>query len=65
MVERARSRGELRLGVDADTVLFTLTSPLLTIPLLFHRTRSPTQVRRIADTVYAGTTSTRPEADTE
>jgi AcrR family transcriptional regulator len=56
MVERARSRGELRLNVEADTVLFTLASPLLTIPLLFHRAPSPTEVRRIADTVYAGTT---------
>jgi hypothetical protein len=58
MVERARTRGELRRNVDADTVLLTLASPLLTIPLLFHRAPSPDEVRRIADTVYAGTTST-------
>jgi AcrR family transcriptional regulator len=58
MVERARTRGELRPNVDADTVLLTLASPLLTIPLLFHRSPSPDEVRRIADTVYAGTTST-------
>jgi hypothetical protein len=57
MVERARNRGELRPNVDADTVLYTLTAPLLTIPLLFHRTPTPGQVRRIAETVYAGTTS--------
>jgi AcrR family transcriptional regulator len=55
MVERARSRGELRPNVDADAVLFTLASPLLTIPLLFHRAPSATEVRRIAETVHAGT----------
>jgi AcrR family transcriptional regulator len=58
MVERARARGELRDNVDADTALLTLASPLLTVPLLFHRTPSPDEVRRIADTVYAGTTGT-------
>ena len=65
MIERARSRGELRPNVDADTVLFTLASPLLAIPLLFHRTPSPAQVRRIVETVYAATTSARPGRGTE
>jgi AcrR family transcriptional regulator len=56
MIERARSRGELRDDVDADTVLLALASPLLVVPLLFHGTLTATQVRRIADLVHAGTT---------
>jgi AcrR family transcriptional regulator len=54
LVERARDRGEVRAGVDSDTVLLSLASPLLVMPLLFHRTPTPTEVRRIADLVYAG-----------
>ena len=57
MVERARARGELRADVDADTVLLALASPLLTIPLVFHRTPTRTEVSRLADLVVAGSAS--------
>lgn len=60
MVDRARARGELRPDVDADTVLLTVASPLLVIPLLFHRTVTPAELRRIAALVHAGSVSTIP-----
>lgn len=55
VVERARTRGELRDGVDADAVLLALSSPLLMVPLVFHRSLSDDEVRRHADLVLAGT----------
>ena len=55
MVERARARGELREGVDADTVLMTLASPLLVQPLVFHRRPRDAEVDRIAALVVAAT----------
>lgn len=55
MVERARERGEVRADVDADTVLLTLSSPLLVLPLLFRQTPSAAEVRRLADLVVAAT----------
>lgn len=55
MVERARSRGEVRTDVDADAVLLSLASPLLVLPLIFHRKATAAEARRIADLVHAGT----------
>lgn len=60
MVDRSRRRGEVRADVDADAVLLSLASPLLLIPLLFHRTPTPAEVRHIADLVHAGSAATRP-----
>jgi AcrR family transcriptional regulator len=37
MLERARARGEVAEDVDADAVLLLLLSPLLLVPLLYHR----------------------------
>src|SRR4051794_2877679 len=54
LVDRARQRGDVRADVDPDTVLLSLASPLLVIPLLFHRKPSAAEARRIADLVYAG-----------
>jgi AcrR family transcriptional regulator len=56
MVERARKRGEVRADVDKDAVLYALTSPLLVIPLLFHRTPTTDEVRDIVALVHAGST---------
>ena len=57
MVERARGRGEVRADVDADTILYALASPLLSIPLVFHRRPTRTEVTRLADLVIAGSAS--------
>ena len=54
MVERARGRGEVRPDVEADAVLYSLASPLLVIPLVFHRTPTPDEVRNIVGLVHAG-----------
>lgn len=55
VIERARSRGEVRAGVDADTVLLTLLSPLLVLPLVMRRTPSTAEVGRIVDLVLDAT----------
>ncbi len=55
VVERARSRGEVRADVDTDTVLLTLTSPLLMLPLLMRYTPSKADVEGIAELVVAAT----------
>lgn len=57
MVERAAVRGEVRADVDADTVLLMVASPLLMVPLLFHRRLTRTEVTRIADLAVAATTA--------
>ena len=54
MVDRARERGEVRADVDADTVLLSLASPLLVIPLIFHRKPTRAEVDRIADLAFNG-----------
>ena len=58
VIERARGRGELRDGLDADTVILTLVSPLLLVPLLFHRELSPGEIGRHTDLVIAATSRT-------
>jgi AcrR family transcriptional regulator len=57
VVERARARGEVRTDVDADTVVLTLASPLVLVPLLFRRSPSPGEVERIATLVVAATST--------
>ena len=47
-------RGELDAGVDPDTVVMALASPMLVTPLLFHRAVGAGAVRRLADLVAAG-----------
>jgi AcrR family transcriptional regulator len=54
MVERARARNEVRADVDADAVLLALASPLVVVPLLFHRAPTDTEIERLIDVVYAG-----------
>jgi AcrR family transcriptional regulator len=54
MVERARVRSEVRADVDADAVLLALASPLVVIPLLFHRAPTDAEVAQLIDVVYAG-----------
>jgi AcrR family transcriptional regulator len=55
VVERARARGELYDGVDADTVILTLVAPLLMVPLLFHRAPTESEVERLAGLLVAAT----------
>jgi AcrR family transcriptional regulator len=55
LVERGRARGEVRADVDADTVMLMIASPLLMVPLLFHRRLTRTEVARIADLAIAAT----------
>jgi AcrR family transcriptional regulator len=58
-VERARARGELADGVDADAVLLTLGSPLLLVPLLFRRTITSREVEGVVDLVVRATVRRR------
>jgi AcrR family transcriptional regulator len=60
VVERARERGELVDGVDADTVLLTLLSPLVLVPLLFRRTLTDGEVGRVAGLVVRATSARAP-----
>lgn len=55
IVERARSRREVSDDIDVDTVLLTLASPLLLLPLLYRYSPSTDDVRRVADLVIAAT----------
>lgn len=57
MVERARERGELRAGVDADVVLVTLSGPLLVGPLIYRRAVTPAEADAVADLLVAATAS--------
>ena len=54
MVERARARREVRADVDTDAVLLALASPLVVIPLLFHRAPTDAEVGRLVEIVHAG-----------
>jgi Tetracyclin repressor-like, C-terminal domain len=55
-VDRARARGELADGVDADAVLVTtLGSPLLLVPLLFRRTITRAEVDGVIALVLRAT----------
>jgi len=60
MVERARARNEVRADVDADAVLLSLASPLVVIPLLFHRALTADELEHLIDVVYAGSVSRAP-----
>jgi AcrR family transcriptional regulator len=55
VVERARSRSEVRADIDADAVLLTLTAPFLVVPLLLRRTPTDDEVAQIVDLVLAAT----------
>ena len=55
LVERARGRGELADGVDADAVLLALGSPLLLVPLLFRRRISTREVDHVVTLVLRAT----------
>jgi AcrR family transcriptional regulator len=55
LVERARERGEVRDDVDADTVILLMTSPLVSVPLVMHRTLTRREIRHIADLIIAAT----------
>ena len=57
MVVRARGRGEVAEGVDADAVLLTLASPLVVVPLLFRR---PVQGEELDNVVTVVLRATRP-----
>ena len=63
VVERARERGELAVAVDADAVVLALVSPLLLVPLLFHRTLTTGEVERHAGLVIAATRADAPPAN--
>ncbi|HVX19079.1 MAG TPA: TetR/AcrR family transcriptional regulator C-terminal ligand-binding domain-containing protein [Acidimicrobiales bacterium] len=51
VVERARSRGDLAPDLDADAVVLALASPLVLVPLLFHRALRADEVVRHADLI--------------
>ena len=55
VIERARTRGELREGVDADAVVSALVSPLVLVPLLYRRPLSRRQVDAIVSLVVDAT----------
>lgn len=55
VVARAVERGEVRADLDADTVLLTLTSPFITVPLLFRGRSARPRVDDIVDIVLRGT----------
>jgi AcrR family transcriptional regulator len=55
VIERARARGELRAGVDADAIVMALASPLLVVPLVFHRALTAAEIRAHVDLLLAGT----------
>ena len=55
VVERARERGELADGVDPDTVLLALVSPLVLVPLLFRQPLTAGDVAGIAALVVGAT----------
>lgn len=56
VVERARERGEIPATVEADSVILALASPLLMIPLLFHRPPTRREVAGLCRLLLAGTT---------
>jgi AcrR family transcriptional regulator len=62
MIERARDRHDVRADVDTDAVLLALASPLVVIPLLFHRAPTDAEVERLVELVHAG--STQPQSVT-
>ena len=55
VVARAVTRGEIRDDTDAGSVLLTLASPFITMPLLFRATTSAAQLDHIVDIVVRGT----------
>jgi AcrR family transcriptional regulator len=55
MIDRAKERGEVDAGVDADAVLLTLSSPLLVVPLLYRRPVSKQELAGVVDVVLRAT----------
>jgi AcrR family transcriptional regulator len=55
VVERARQRGELRAGLDADSIMLLLASPLVLVPLLFRMDLTDDDLARHADLIVAAT----------
>ncbi|HEV7762837.1 MAG TPA: TetR/AcrR family transcriptional regulator C-terminal ligand-binding domain-containing protein [Acidimicrobiales bacterium] len=55
LFRRARERGEVAAGIEADAVLLTLASPLLLTPLLFRRTISTREVEQVIALVLRAT----------
>lgn len=54
LVTRAVARGEVREDLDVDTVLLTLASSFITVPLLFRGHTTATQLARIVALVLCG-----------
>jgi len=55
LVRRARERGEVADGIEADAVLLTLASPLVLVPLLFRRRISTGEVDAVIALVLRST----------
>ena len=55
LAERARGRGELADGVDADAMLLALGSPLLLVPLLFRRRVRDEELEHVISLVLRAT----------
>jgi AcrR family transcriptional regulator len=55
VIERAQQRGELRDGLDADSILLLLASPLVLVPLLFRMDLNDDDLDRHADLIVAAT----------
>jgi hypothetical protein len=53
VIERAQQRGELRDGLDADSILLALASPLLLGPLLFRMDLTADDLDRHTDLIVA------------
>lgn len=60
MAERARDRGELADGLDVDTALLTLASPLVVVPLLFRRRLRDEELERVIALVLRATAHAPP-----
>jgi len=54
MLARARDRGEVAPDLDADTILLTLVSPLVVVPLLFRRRLSADEIDAVVELVLRG-----------
>ena len=54
MLARARDRGEVAPDLDADTILLTLVSPLVVVPLLLRRRLSADEIDAVVELVLRG-----------
>jgi hypothetical protein len=55
VVERARLRGEVTDDTDADSVMLSLVSPLVLVPLLWRQTLTADEVDRVVALVLRAT----------